>query len=289
MSIKKLMGWISGSLVVGTFGLLFLLERRQPLRHPVESKLRRTGRNLAIAAAGALVIQLVEKPVANSLTSLVERRRLGLLKRLHLPVFLEVPLAVLLLDYTLYLWHILTHRVPWLWRFHLAHHVDLDLDVSTALRFHFGELLMSVPWRAGQILFIGVSPLSLSIWQTGLLLSILFHHSNVELPVEVEARLVRFIVTPRMHGIHHSVVRAETDSNFSSGLTIWDLMHGTLKLNVPQQTVTIGVPAYRDPVELTLGEVLELPFGEERPSWESTDDVDLLRRDWPGDAGHLAR
>jgi sterol desaturase/sphingolipid hydroxylase (fatty acid hydroxylase superfamily) len=287
MASKKLPGWIIGSLVAGAFGLLLWAERRRPLRHPVESKLQRAGRNLAVAAAGGFALQLAEKPVANWLTDFVERRRLGLVKRVHLPLWLEVPFGVLLLDYTLYWWHVLTHRVPWIWRFHLSHHVDLDLDVLTALRFHFGELMLAVPWRAGQILVIGVSPLALSVWQTGLLLSIMFHHSNVELPVGLERWLVRFIVTPRMHGIHHSVVRAEASSNWSSGLTLWDRLHGTLKLNVPQQAVTIGVLAYRDPSELTLGEVLELPFGEERSAWDSTTGRQLLQRDWPGDAHQL--
>src|SRR5204863_7865509 len=130
--------------------------------------------------------QLAEKHVTQPLTALVERRRWGLLKRLSLPVWLEVPLAVALLDYTLYLWHVLVHKVPLLWRFHQPHHVDLDMDASTALRFHFGEMVLSVPWRAAQVLVLGVSPLSLSVWQTATLLEIMFHHSNVELPVEVE-------------------------------------------------------------------------------------------------------
>src|SRR3546814_2584537 len=105
--------------------------------------------------------------------------------------------------YTLYVWHLLLHRVPLLWRCHVAHHVDLDLDASTALRFHFAELALSVPWRAAQIVLIGVSPRALSVWQTALLLSVLFHHSNARLPPAMERRLNRLIVTPRMHGIHH--------------------------------------------------------------------------------------
>jgi sterol desaturase/sphingolipid hydroxylase (fatty acid hydroxylase superfamily) len=288
MASRKLPGWISGSLVAGAFGLLLWAEWRRPLRQTVESKLLRAGRNLSVAAVGGFALQVAEKPVANWLTALVERRRLGLVKWAHMPLWLEVPVAVLLLDYTLYWWHVLTHRVPWLWQFHLPHHVDLDLDVLTALRFHFGELMLSVPWRAGQIILIGVSPLAISIWQTGLLLSIMFHHSNVELPVRLERRLARFIVTPRMHGIHHSVVRAETESNWSSGLTLWDRLHGTLKLNVPQQAVTIGVAAYRNPAELTLGEILQQPFGEERPAWEATAGSVLPGRDWPGEPHQLA-
>jgi sterol desaturase/sphingolipid hydroxylase (fatty acid hydroxylase superfamily) len=264
---RRVPAWLSAPLVVGAFGLLAWLERRRPLRRAVEPKLRREARNLMVAAAAAAALQLTEKPVAGALSSLVERRRWGLLKVMRLPAWLEVASACVLLDYTLYLWHVLAHRSPFLWRFHLVHHVDLDLDASTALRFHFAELVLSVPWRAGQILLIGVSPPALSVWQTLLFVSILFHHSNVELPVGLERRLSRLVVTPRVHGIHHSAVREETDSNWSSGLTVWDRLHGTLRLDVPRDGVTIGVPAYRDPGEVGLLEILKLPFGEERPAW----------------------
>jgi sterol desaturase/sphingolipid hydroxylase (fatty acid hydroxylase superfamily) len=190
---------------------------------------------------------------------------------------MEVTLAVVLLDYTLYLWHVLTHRVPFLWRFHVAHHVDLDLDASTALRFHFGELAISTVWRAAQVALIGVSPLSFSVWQTFLLLSVLFHHSNVRLPIEVERKLNLLFVTPRMHGIHHSIVREETDSNWSSGLTVWDWLHGTLRLNVPQYEITIGVPAYREAEEVGLAQVLKMPFARQRPTWTPHTDEQLTR------------
>ena len=174
---------------------------------------------------------------------------------------------MLLMDYTLYVWHVLTHRVPTLWRFHAVHHIDLDLDASTAVRFHFGELTLSTPWRVAQVVVIGTSPLALSIWQTGLLMSILFHHSNVELPLRLERRVGRVFVTPRMHGIHHSQVRDETDSNWSSGLTLWDWLHGTLRLNVPQRAITIGVPAFQDPDDVTLPKMVALPFVPQPPHW----------------------
>ncbi|HEX8653395.1 MAG TPA: sterol desaturase family protein [Pyrinomonadaceae bacterium] len=269
MKERQVPAWLSAPLVIGAFGLLWLLERRRPLRRrEVEPKLRRNARNLALAGVAAVSLQLVERPLIQPLAALVERRRWGLLKRVaRLPRWLEVALAVILMDYTLYVWHVATHRVPFLWRFHLAHHVDLDLDASTALRFHFGELSLSTGWRAAQVALIGVSPLSLSVWQTFVLLSILFHHSNVELPFEVERTLNRLVVTPRMHGIHHSIIREETNANWSSGLTLWDWLHGTLRLNVPQDEIEIGVPAYREPSEVELEEVLKLPFVEQRPTW----------------------
>jgi sterol desaturase/sphingolipid hydroxylase (fatty acid hydroxylase superfamily) len=267
MKSRKVPTWISAPLIVGAFGLLVWLERRRPLRRNVEPKLTRETRNLAVAGVSALALQLTERPLIEKLTALVERRQWGLLKLVRLPLWLEVALAVVLLDYTLYLWHVLTHRVPFLWRFHLAHHIDLDLDASTALRFHFAELLLSIPSRAAQVLILGVTPLSFSLWQTFLFLSIMFHHSNMRLPLEVERKLNKLIVTPRMHGIHHSVVREETDSNWSSGLTLWDWLHGTLRLNVPQDEITIGVPSYRQPEEVELLKVLAMPFGEERDTW----------------------
>ena len=267
MSSRKVPGWLGGALVLGALGALAWLERRRPLREERESKLARSARNLAVAGAGAAALHLLEKPVAERLSALVERRRWGLLKAARLPAWLEVAAACVLLDYTLYLWHVMTHRVPLLWRFHVVHHADLDLDATTALRFHFGELALSVPWRAAQILLLGISPRTLSVWQALLMLSILFHHSNVRLPVRLERRLNRLVVTPRMHGIHHSTVREETDSNWSSGLALWDRLHGTLRLDVPQAALDIGVPAYRDPRELGLARLFAMPFGEERPTW----------------------
>ena len=259
--------WLMVGLVAGTFLALAWFERRRPLRCSVEGKLLRTGRNLVIAALGSVAVQVVEMPVVSRVSAVVERRGWGLLKRARLPIWLEVTAAVLLMDYTLYMWHVLTHRVPALWRFHVVHHIDLDLDASTAVRFHFGELMLSTPWRVAQVAVIGTPPLALSIWQTGLLMSILFHHSNVELPLWLERRVGRVFVTPRMHGIHHSQVADETDSNWSSGLTLWDWLHGTLRLNVRQREITIGVPAFSQPTDVTLPKMVALPFGPQRPYW----------------------
>jgi sterol desaturase/sphingolipid hydroxylase (fatty acid hydroxylase superfamily) len=267
--LSRMPAWLNAGLIATAFGVLVWLERRRPLRRrAIESKLTRDARNLTIAILGAVALQIAEQAVVDSLARMVERRRLGLLKRIPLHPVLEVALAVVLLDYTLYVWHVLTHRLALLWRFHLVHHIDLDMDASTALRFHFGELVFSVPWHAGQIVLIGISPQSLTVWRSLLLLSILFHHSNVRLPIKTERRLNRFIVTPRMHGIHHSIVPEEADSNWSSGLTIWDRLHGTLRLNVPQDEIVIGVPAYRDAEEVRLARVFVMPFEEQRPSWQ---------------------
>jgi sterol desaturase/sphingolipid hydroxylase (fatty acid hydroxylase superfamily) len=248
---------------VGILGGIFFLERRRPLRSETESKTRRNERNLVVAALGALTIHFAESPIICPLAKIVERRRWGLLKVLKLPRIAEVIAAVLLLDYTLYLQHILHHRVPILWRFHAVHHVDLDLDASTALRFHFGEIAFSIPYRIVQVLLIGVDPQVLLGWQSFLLLSILFHHSNVRLPKSVENRLVHFIVTPRMHGIHHSNEPQNQNSNWSGGLTLWDALHGTLTLGIPQHQVEIGVKGFERPEQVTLPKILAQPFHDD--------------------------
>jgi sterol desaturase/sphingolipid hydroxylase (fatty acid hydroxylase superfamily) len=255
-------------LVMGAFLLLNFLERRRPLRRHAESKLRREARNLALGAGSAVFIQLAEVPAILALCRVVESRHWGMLQVLSLPRWFEIPAALILMDYTFYLWHILLHRVPLLWRFHVVHHADLDMDSSTALRFHFGEELFSAPWRAAQAVLIGLTPLTFSIWQAAFLVSILFHHSEVTLPIDWERRLNRFIVTPRMHAIHHSIVREETESNWSSGLSLWDRLHRTLRLNVPQAEISIGVPAWRDPHAVTLPNILRMPFQPLPPVWQ---------------------
>lgn len=252
--------------VVLSLAALLMLEVARPLRRQRHPRLRRTARNLSMAALSALVLQEFERPIILSLCRTIERRGWGLLQLWPLPKQARFALAVLLMDYTLYVWHVLTHKVPLLWRFHQAHHIDLDLDASTALRFHFGEIALSIPYRAAQVALLGIDRRSFSLWQTCLLPSILFHHSNLCLPRRLEAVLGWIIVTPRMHGIHHSTIRQERDSNWSSGLAIWDVLHGTLRRNVPQAVIEVGLEPYRAPADVTLGKILAVPFVSREPS-----------------------
>ena len=204
-------------------------------------------------------------PVVQPLAARAERRRAGLVQRLPVPPIIRDALAVLAMDYTIYVWHVLTHKVPALWRFHLVHHIDLDLDSSTALRFHAADMLISVPWRAAQVALIGTSRRALAAWQAFFFASVLFHHSNLRLPARLERTLSRVLTTPRMHGIHHAADRGQTGSNWSSGLSVWDHLHGTIRLDPPR--ARIGVPAYRRPHEIRLAPSLALPFTRQRDAW----------------------
>lgn len=257
LELRRSLTWLVFGVALGA---LFVAERRRPLRRQKEPGPERVGRNLTIGLLAAATTAAAEMPIVAPVQRLAERRRLGLLRQFPMPRALRVVLGFVLLDYTLYLWHRLNHHAPFLWRFHAVHHVDLDLDSTTGVRFHFGELAMASGFRALQVLLLGVDRETLRLWQQMLLVSVVFHHSNLELPIEVEQGLNAVVVTPRMHGIHHSTRAAETDSNFSSLLSCWDRVHRSLKLDVPQAAITIGVPGFPEPEDVTLERSLMLPF-----------------------------
>lgn len=254
--------------VIAIVGMLLVLgEWAAPLRDAVESKLRRIARNLSVGAISLGVTNVLHPLLLMPVVAWAQRHRIGVLHMVQWPRWAELIAIVVLLDYALWWWHWAMHRLPFLWRFHLVHHVDRDMDASTALRFHFGELGLSIPARALQVIAIGADAQGLWLWQTILFASILFHHSNVRLPERIERILVRFIVTPRMHGIHHSNRMEDTNSNWSSLFSAWDYLHRTVRLCVPQKSIRIGVPAYSDPHDVTLGKILVLPFRRQRNDW----------------------
>jgi len=256
----KRWGWVAFGVALGA---LFVAERRRPLRRQREPGAARVGRNLAIGLLAGATTAASEFPIVAPVQALAERRRLGLLRVIPMPRVFRVVLGFLLLDYTLYLWHRANHHAPLLWRFHAVHHVDLDLDSTTGLRFHFGELTMAAGFRAAQVLLLGVERDTLRVWQQLLVLSVVFHHSNLELPPDLEQRLNIIFVTPRMHGIHHSTRSEDTNSNFSSLLSCWDLLHRSLRLDVAQSAVTIGVAGFAEPEDVTFQRSVMLPFRED--------------------------
>jgi sterol desaturase/sphingolipid hydroxylase (fatty acid hydroxylase superfamily) len=259
--------WVSPVVIAASFLLFAAAESRFPLRLRREPRLRRTGRNLALAGPAAAAAELLQIPVLRPVSAWVVKESFGVLNVLLISGWPRTLLAILLLDYTLWHWHFANHRVKFFWRFHLVHHVDRDLDASTGLRFHFGELALSVFFRALQIILIGADPASVSIYQVALSASVLFHHSNLDLSARFDRLLAGILVTPRMHGIHHSNVKEEADSNWSSLLSLWDRLHRTLRLDRRQQELVIGVPAFSQPGDVTVGKLLALPFGPPRDDW----------------------
>jgi sterol desaturase/sphingolipid hydroxylase (fatty acid hydroxylase superfamily) len=256
-----------GAAALAGVAALMYLERRRALRRPAAAGgAQREVTNLALAGSSALASHLAMTPVVRPLARRTVRDRTGLVQQLRAPEWVRDALAVILLDYTLYWWHVVEHRVPWLYRFHQVHHADLEMDTSTAVRFHAGEFVASIPWRVAQIRIIGVSPRALAIWQRLTALSVVFHHSNLRLPAALERRIARVLMTPRLHGIHHSIVAAEQSSNWSSGLTIWDRLHGSYRALEGSRVPTIGVPYARHADDVTLARSLAMPF-EPLPAW----------------------
>jgi len=256
--------YIGRPLLGGIFLVLLLLQWQFPLRRQHFSALRRLARNFVLSIPGFAIVRLLMLPIPLAIAMWVQDRHLGLLNWLALPRWIVIIATFLLMDYAYWWWHWANHMVPLFWRFHNVHHTDLDLDVSTAARFHFGEMLFSVGFLSLAVILFGIAPIMLLVFFITFEAATLFHHSNWRLPINLERILNLIIVTPRMHGIHHSIVQRETNSNWGTIFCWWDKLHRTLRRDIPQDAVTIGVAAYRDENELTLGKLFALPFGRQR-------------------------
>jgi sterol desaturase/sphingolipid hydroxylase (fatty acid hydroxylase superfamily) len=256
---------------------LWALERVFPLRRARRPLFDRLRVNIVVGALALAAAAVLVKPIAGTVLDLSSERGFGLTAWVPMPPLVQWVATFLLLDLSFYYWHRANHAWPLLWRFHNVHHIDPDLDVSTSFRFHFIEIAFSAGFRAVQIALIGGSPWAFVTYELAFQLNTLFQHSNVRLPIGIERWLNLVIVTPRMHGIHHSQVRAETDSNWASVLSCWDRLHGTLRLNVPQADIAIGVPAYARPEDNRLTRALAMPFEAQRDYWRGTDGLRVER------------
>ena len=258
-------------LATAVFVLLFALERFFPLRKDTRSLLARVIVNLVISALAFVAAVALVQPAVQWALRWWADKPFGLVSIVALPVWAEFALSFLLMDLAFYYWHVANHRVPFLWRFHNVHHIDQDLDVSTAFRFHFGEIALSTAFSVVQVSLIGISPWAFAVYQLVFQTEVIFHHSNWRLPIGLERALSKVIVTPRMHGIHHSQVERENKSNFGTVLTWWDRLHHTLGLNIPQDAVVVGIPAYSRPEDNTVGNALLMPFRKQRDYWRGSD------------------
>ncbi|GGG88207.1 sterol desaturase [Parapedobacter pyrenivorans] len=247
------------------FVLLFVLESNYQLRKRVQGRWKRVIINFVVSIPAFLLLRLMLIPVMVWLAMKNQSWHIGLNYLFDATPLIEGAIAFMLLDYSNYLWHILLHKLPILWRFHLVHHCDLDLDVTTAFRFHFGELVGSVLFRGAAVVLIGAGPVAVLIYEIAFEAATQFHHSNLKMPFRLERMLNFFVVTPRMHGIHHSIVKQQTDSNYAIVFSVWDRIHRTVRLNVDQDKIITGVPSYADESELTIGRLFKLPFTKIRP------------------------
>lgn len=270
MLTKTIFDTCGTPVLIGIFILLFILEKKFELRKRVQPRWKRIIINFIVSIPAFVLLRVLLIPVMVWIASKNLSWNFGLNSLYDLPVWAEAATAFMLLDYTNYIWHILLHKIPLLWRFHLVHHTDRDLDITTAFRFHFGEMIGSVFFRSGAIILIGVSPFIVLVYEIVFEAATQFHHSNLRIKFGLEKFINFLIVTPRMHGMHHSEIKKETDSNYSIIFSCWDRIHQTIRLNIPQSEIIIGVPFYHDEKELTIGKLLKLPFTSIRP-WNGSE------------------
>ncbi|OHB73371.1 MAG: sterol desaturase [Planctomycetes bacterium RBG_16_55_9] len=262
---------LTAFILPGIFLLLLLAEQVVPLRRRSRPLFPRLVKNLTMTAAVFLVGSLLVRRAGLGTSHWVVQHGFGAAFLPPLPKWGRVAMGFVLLDLTFYYWHRANHRIRVLWRFHNVHHIDPDLDVSTSFRFHFGEIAYSSVFRVFQVLLIGADPLTYAVYEMAFSAETMFHHSNVRLPLALERWLNKVIVTPRMHGVHHSVVGAETHSNYGVIFPWWDRLSKTLILNVPQSSIKIGVPAYLEIRDNRLRNLLVMPFAKQKRYWRFPD------------------
>jgi sterol desaturase/sphingolipid hydroxylase (fatty acid hydroxylase superfamily) len=247
---------------VGVLVLMAAWERALPRRRLGQRRAVRWTGNLGLVVAGWALVRLVfpMAPVGTALAG--ERLGLGLFNLVDLPFPLEVLASVVVLDLAIYGQHVMFHLVPPLWRLHRVHHADTDFDVTTGARFHPLEIALSLVIKMGVVVFIGAPALAVLVFEVVLSATSLFNHGNVRLAPGADRLIRRFLVTPDMHRVHHSVVRRETDSNFGFNLACWDRLFGTYRAQpeAGHEGMTIGTEAFREPRELRLDRLLVQPF-----------------------------
>ncbi|OGW25011.1 MAG: hypothetical protein A2X59_02435 [Nitrospirae bacterium GWC2_42_7] len=259
MNIILLRGLISW----GGFALFLTAELLNPYRKPSVPKTKRIMTNLSLTILNSAFISLLFSALIFSTASYVTDNKAGVLNMsnmLMMPYWLKIIVAVIFMDFMLYIWHLLNHEMPFFWRFHRVHHSDLNMDVSTATRFHIGELSISAVIKIGLIFFIGADIISVIIFESLLVLTAQFHHSSLKVPGWFEKYFWLVFVPPSMHRIHHSVVLKERNTNYGTILSIWDRMFGTILKDIDQDKIIIGMGAYHEPDKLKLRHLLLMPF-----------------------------
>ncbi|MCD9146945.1 sterol desaturase family protein [Pseudophaeobacter flagellatus] len=233
-----------------------------PRRRVEIPRLLRWSNNLALVVLDTLLVRLAFPVVAVGLAVTAQENGWGLLNQIRIPGWMVFPVAVLALDLAIYLQHVLFHAVPVLWRLHRMHHADLEFDVTTGLRFHPLEILLSMVIKLGVVLALGPPAFAVLIFEVLLNASSLFNHSNIRLPLRIDSVLRLFIVTPDMHRVHHSIHPSETNSNFGFNLPWWDRILGTY-LAQPKsghENMTIGIEQFRNLRSLWLDRMLIQPL-----------------------------
>ncbi len=244
-----------------------LWETIQPKRPWRLSRMTRWTNHILLSMVNTIVVRLIIPLTAAAYALTLESEGVGLLNLLELPSWIAVVFAVLILDLAIYTQHVWFHKLDFFWRFHRMHHTDLDFDVTTGVRFHPVEIVISMLIKFAVISLLGPPAIAVIAFEIVLNATSMFNHGNIRIPSSVDRYLRLFLVTPDMHRVHHSEIRTETDSNFGFNLPWWDRIFGTYR-DQPQEghlSMSIGLPIFRDDQEIRLDRLISQPFRKPQP------------------------
>ncbi len=263
----------------GIFILMAIWELITPRRALSVSKAVRWGNNLTLVFLNSFILRLLFPAAAVGVAAFAQQNGWGLLNYYQVSFPLAVIIAVISMDFVIYLQHVMVHAVPALWRLHRVHHADPDYDVTTGARFHPLEIILSMLIKFATIVVLGPPVVAVVIFEVLLNATAMFNHGNIKLPLGLDRILRWFLVTPDMHRVHHSVEDDETNSNFGFSLPWWDRLLGTYR-DQPRgghEGMHIGIHSYQDPIQVSwLPGMLTLPFKGQITSYA------INRREWRG-------
>jgi sterol desaturase/sphingolipid hydroxylase (fatty acid hydroxylase superfamily) len=254
---------------LGVFGSILaamvVWELLAPRRRQSIGRASRWPSNIGVVVLDTVLVRLLFPIGAVALALLGEARGWGLFNAFDVSAWVAVPLGIVLLDLAIYLQHVLFHAVPALWRLHRMHHADLEFDVTTGIRFHPIEILLSMGIKLGVVAALGTPAVAVLIFEVLLNATSMFNHSNVCMPAWLDRALRWVVVTPDMHRVHHSIVARETNSNFGFNLPWWDRLFGTYRSQptAGHDAMTIGIEEFRQPAEQRLDRMLTQPFRDD--------------------------
>ncbi|MFW7379754.1 MAG: sterol desaturase family protein [Oligoflexus sp.] len=246
----------------GVLGIMIVWEYLSPKRCYQYPRLQRWPANFTVIAVDTIFLRLLFPTAAVGIAILGEERSWGLLNNIELAFWLKVIIAIIVMDLAIYFQHVLFHAVPGLWRLHRMHHADLEIDVSTGLRFHPLEIILSMLIKLMVVTALGSPAIAVLIFEILLNATSQFNHSNIALPKQVDTWLRWLVVTPDMHRVHHSILAKETNSNFGFNLPLWDRIFGTYRDQPVKghEGMTIGIDQFRTKRDLRIDQLLIQPF-----------------------------
>jgi sterol desaturase/sphingolipid hydroxylase (fatty acid hydroxylase superfamily) len=247
---------------LGILLIMFFWERFAPRRLLTTSKITRWVSNLGLVLIDAMTVRLVFPTALAGIALIAQQNGWGLFNQCELPSLLKIIFSILILDFVIYLQHVMFHVIPLLWRLHMVHHTDMDIDVTTGVRFHPIEIILSMGIKTITVILTGAPSLAVLIFEILLNGTSMFNHGNVRYSQQIDSLLRLLVVTPEMHRVHHSTIRWESNSNLGFNFPWWDRLFGTYRPQPAKGHVemTLGLDQYKEPQKLTLPWLIILPF-----------------------------